>query len=145
MNTINSTIQYLTITSPEQIAPYTGQLLTLYKSVFGDRIWNEGMKCSNDQCSFQSSFEDTPSDNTCSIPSCRNPLKEFYSNTEISETLQRLFKKKFELIIALQNSIPVGFYWGWEASLDSLNEEKLGLSSAQYGTLKQNLTQYYPL
>lgn len=144
MNTVNATTDIKTFSSFEETLPYGEQICTLYKNVFGDRIWNEGVKGSAEDCEFKAAFEDTPEDGKCADISCKCPLIDFYTPEEIIQDLQSLFKKDCAFVLGLSNDVPIGFYWGWNATLSSLNEEKLDLSSPDFSRLNENIQKYFP-
>lgn len=137
----------LSISSMKQISdiePYKNKIIDLYKGVFGDRIWKEGVKGTASGCTFKAAFEDRPQSNKCEEPECRCDLEDFYSFDEVNYAIQDVFRKECEFIIGLDKERPIAFYWGWFATLNTLANTKLQLDGESTFSLEKKLRELYP-
>lgn len=115
---------YTTKAEGELIIP---KIVPLYKQVFGDDIWQEGMR--GTLCEKKYSYQNTPENGRCTTPECNCFLREFYEDGDVVEMLEGLFKERFTLVLAQERDVAVGFFWGWYDDLLSLETKKLGLGT----------------
>lgn len=102
---------------------YESGIITAYKEVFNASAWREWVKCSNG-CGFKTTFEESPE----SCPICSGTIEDFYSNTQISESVMDVLSRSyFQCLLLLKWDSVAWFTWGWKDSLENINNEKLGL------------------
>ncbi len=94
-----------------------------YKDVFNASAWQEWVKCSKG-CWFKSTFEKAPT--TC--PDCQGGIEDYYSNQEISESVQSVLAKSyFQCLLLLKDETVIWFTWWWKDRTYKINMEKLWL------------------
>lgn len=136
----------LSISSMKQVSeidPYKNKIVDLYKRVFGDRIWKEGVKGTAPDCTYKAAFEDRPQNNKCTN-TCECDLEDFYSFEEVSKAIQDVFRKECEFVIGLNEDTPVAFYWGWFSLMKELANTKLQLDGETTLLLEKRLQEMYP-
>ena len=152
MNSINTTSYpilekngfQITSVDISSFSQYESWIARAYKDVFNASAWQEWVKCSKG-CWFKSTFEKAPT--TC--PDCQGGIEDYYSNQEISESVQNVMSKSyFQCLLLLKDQNVIWFTWWWKDSMARINEEKLWLwnssewSSVKYLALLQNMENY---
>lgn len=121
----------------KNIWTYQSGLIRAYKDVFNASAWREWVKCSAG-CGYKATFEEA----LTICPNCSGGIEDYYSDTEISDSVLSVMSKAyFQCLILLNDNKVAGFTWGWKDSLAGINNEKLGLSeeSGGYQNLVENL------
>ncbi len=106
---------------------YESGIIQAYKEVFNASAWREWVKCSNG-CGFKTTFEESP----VACPECSGAIEDFYSNTEISESVMDVLSRSyFQCLLLLKWDTVAWFTWWWKDSIENINDEKLGLKTQE--------------
>ncbi len=132
--TFNSSLQMFSPENDCDLQLLIPKIIPAYKRVFGDEIWQEGLKCS--KCNRQYAYPNLDSDpRTC----CDQPLVDFYTNAEVQEMLEELTLNRYQLrVIMAADEAVIGFQWGWVDSLKNINT-KLDLRPNVFRQLQARL------
>lgn len=117
---------------------YMPDIVDLYRRVFSESNWQEGLKCMG-ICDFNCSYSNVPLNNSC--PNCGEPLTDFYSQQDIEQFVQAFLDKDYyQGLLWINNANKVvAFTWWWFDSLVNLNNDKLWLSDSDMIIFENNL------
>jgi len=104
-----------TLLSTEEVQEVT----TLYKEVFGESNWEEGKKCTS--CGKKYRLSEAPA--IC----CAVAPVDFYSDAEVASGIKQAMANTGFQIVRLFTPNPSGFAWGWQNTLEEINNAKLGI------------------
>ncbi len=116
----------------------TGEIAKLYQRVFATPPWNEAYRCPSDECEEQYGQEEVPDQNICK---CGTPVIDFYDQEELEKEIQEISQRTgFRIATATAEDQKIaGFWYGWEADLETLNQQKLNLRNPDLNTLREVL------
>lgn len=118
----------------ESAIPMSSDITALYVDVFASPPWNEAFQC--DAC--KRSFPRGSADAVC----CGANVREYYPFDRTKAEIERCFGNVRSRIAATFDGENgdrrlVGFAWGWEESLGSLNDGKLHLSEDSFERVRR--------
>lgn len=99
----------------------------VYQKVFSTPPWNEGYRCSTD-CGQTYGETNKPPSQICV---CGSSIIDFYGLEDLQKEIFEISRRTgFKIATALgENQKPVGFWYGWDGDLKTLNDQKLNLSN----------------
>lgn len=113
----------------EEASAQSADIARVYANVFASPPWNEAYKCTT--CG--NSFDAKRGNEQC----CGSQVREYYPLAETSEDIRKSFaltRARVALALADESSI-VGFAWGWQDTLGTLNDERFRLPAEAFDRL----------
>jgi hypothetical protein len=103
---------------------YTEGLITCFQDVFADRPWNEWRKCA--VCEKYWGTKDKRELEALEFFHCGEKVLEYWPSAQVRSDLDNEISAESSCWLALEKASVIGFCWGYEATLDYL-EERLAL------------------
>lgn len=115
-------------------AEQAGKVGKLYKEVFATPPWNEAFRCTNGGCGQNYGKEFA---GAVACPGCGGGMEDYYDVDKLtSEIVETSKLVGFKIASVLRGEDLLGFWYGWDGTLDEINEQKLNLKEPDLQLIK---------